>query len=159
MDQSSWSLCTCSNGCTHIIPKKKHDDCGLVYSMKVAYLHKNAFLISISAPFFSLFLAICVRFIARYGGSPSALLSSRHDIGPNPAEIIFSAIEPKELIRSGWNIAQIPGCVFGAVRSHIPLFIPQHTTQTNLRLVPGSLCLFLCMRFFFLLSSFFSLFE
>lgn len=45
--------------------------------------------------FFSLFLAICARFIARYGGSPSALLSSRHDIVPNPAGIIFSAIEPK----------------------------------------------------------------
>lgn len=75
--------------------QNKHDDCRLVYSMNVAYLHKNAFLISISAPFFSLFLAICVRFIARYGDSPSALLSSRHDIVPNPAEIIFSAIEPK----------------------------------------------------------------
>lgn len=98
-----------------------------------------------------------MRFIARYGGSPSALLSSRHDIGPNPAEIIFSAIEPKELIRFGWNIAQIPGCVFGAVRSHIPLFIPQHTTQTNLRLVPGSLCLFLVHAL--LLSSFFFLFT
>lgn len=34
--------------------QNKHDDCGLVYSMNVAYLHKNAFLISISAPFFSL---------------------------------------------------------------------------------------------------------
>lgn len=32
--------------------QNKHDDCGLVYSMNVAYLHKNAFLISISAPFF-----------------------------------------------------------------------------------------------------------
>lgn len=110
--------------------QNKHDDCGLVYSMNVAYLHKNAFLISISAPFFSLFLAICVRFIARYGGSLSALLSSRHDIGPNPAEIIFSAIEPKELIRFGWNIAQIPGCVFGAARSHIPLIHSTPHKQT-----------------------------
>lgn len=75
--------------------QNKHDDCRLVYSMNVAYLHENAFLISISAPFFSLFLATCVLFIARYGGSPSALLSSRHDIVPNPAKIIFSAIEPK----------------------------------------------------------------
>lgn len=74
-----------------------------------------------------------MRFIARYGGSPSALLSSRHDIVPNPAEIIFSAIEPKELIRSGWSIAQIPGCVFGAVRSHIPLFIPHHTNKLTPR--------------------------
>lgn len=32
--------------------QNKHDDCELVYSMNVAYLHKNAFLISISAPFF-----------------------------------------------------------------------------------------------------------
>lgn len=139
--------------------QNKHDDCGLVYSMNVAYLHKNAFLISISAPFFfSLFLAICVRFIARYGGSPSALLSSRHDIGPNPAEIIFSAIEPKELIRSGWNIAQIPGCVFGAVRSHIPLSISTPHKQTYASCRAHFAFSYACMRFFFLLS-FFSLFE
>lgn len=133
--------------------RNKHDNCGLVYSMNMAYLHKNAFLISISAPFFSLFLAICVRFIACYGGSPSALLSSRHDIVPNPAEIIFSAIEPKELIRSGWSIAQIPGCVFGAVRSHIPLFIPHHTNKltprAGLTLPFSHAC---ASSFFFLLS-------
>lgn len=136
--------------------QNKHDDCGLVYSMHMAYLHKNAFLISISAPFFfSLFLAICVRFIARYGGSPSALLSSRHDIGPDPAEIIFSAIEPKELIRSGWDIAQIPGSCLALSGLIYPYPFPHHTNKltprAGLTLPFSHAC---ASSFFFLLLSF-----
>lgn len=133
--------------------QNKHDDCGLVYSMNVAYLHKNAFLISISAPFFSLFLAICVRFIARVGGSPSALLSSRYDIVPNPAEIIFSAIEPKELIRFGWNIAQIPGSCLalpGLIYPYPFHSTPHKQTYASCR---AHFAFFSCMRFFFLLLS------
>lgn len=156
MDQSSWSLCTCSNGCTHIIPQNKHDDCGLVYSMNVAYLHKNAFLISISAPFFvSSLPSACASLLVMVVVLPPCCLLDMTLFPILPRSYSRQSSQRADQVRLEY--CSDPRVVFGVARSHItPIHF--HTTQTNLRLVPGSLCLFL-MHALLLSSSFFSLFE
>lgn len=152
MDQSSWSLCTCSNGCTHIIPQNKHDDCGLVYSVKVAYLHKNAFLISISAPFlFSSLPSACASLLVMVVVLPPCCLLDMTLFPILPRSYSRQSSQIIDRVRLGYCSdprVRVWRCQVSYTLIHST---PHKQTYASCW---AHFAFFLCMRFFFLLSFF-----